>query len=328
MKCSYKETIFIKKLIDEIEALKIVFDNYPIHPNVEKNILRKSILKSSLYSARIEGNKTRFNEAQYIGYTSRSKNIRKLEIFNLLTAYNYIISKSVPKKLSQLFIKKLHRMVMKNISGYAGCYRQEPWAIFNQAGVAVYLAPAHFRIPELMGEFLVKVNAIKHHSLVRAIIAQFIFEKIHPFADGNGRVGRLITSSILQSTGYNFRGLIPYEEYVDNHRDLYYSTLEESTNVTPFVRLYLEGIINQAKNTLDGFKYLGEEKPEDSLSLRRTEILQIVREHPYSSFDFLKRRFCEVNEKTLHYDLKKLQQEKYILKNGVSRGATYFAKKQ
>jgi Fic family protein len=326
MHYEYSETKKIEILLKEIDGIRVVFENYPLHPNIEKNILRRSILKSSLYSARIEGNKTVISEALHLGFSSHSKEIRKLEIFNLLTAYNRIVSIPVPKKLSLLYIKKLHRQVMKNISGSAGSLRQEPWGIFNQAGVAVYLAPAHFRVPELMKEYVNDINKVRSHPVVKAIIAQYVFEKIHPFADGNGRVGRLITSSILQSTGYNFRGLIPHEEYIDKHRDYYYSSLEESKNVVPFVVFYLEGIIDQARTVLDRFKYLGEEKQEDKLSLRRAEMLQIIREHPYCTFDFLKRRFSEVNEKTLHYDLKILQQEKYISKTGVSRGVTYFSK--
>lgn len=59
------------------------------------------------------------------------------------------------------------------------------------------------------------------------------------------------------------------------------------------------------------------------LPLRRREILNILKDHPYASFDLIKRRFLSVNPKTLHYDLKKLQEQKLVIKIGSTRGAVY-----
>ena len=64
----------------------------------------------------------------------------------------------------------------------------------------------------------------------------------------------------------------------------------------------------------------------ESLPLRRREILNILKDHPYSGFNFIQRRFFSVNPKTLHYDLKKLQEQKLIIKVGVTRGAVYKAR--
>ena len=62
------------------------------------------------------------------------------------------------------------------------------------------------------------------------------------------------------------------------------------------------------------------------LPLRRQEIINILKDHPYSSFDFIQRRFFNVNPKTLHYDLKKLQEQNLVVKVGITRGAVYQAK--
>jgi predicted HTH transcriptional regulator len=60
---------------------------------------------------------------------------------------------------------------------------------------------------------------------------------------------------------------------------------------------------------------------------RRKEIVRIIEEHPYATFDFLSRRFSKVNPKTLHYDLKELMNDKFIEKIGKTRGVSYIAKK-
>src|SRR3990172_3615788 len=194
LKHKYKETEEIRKLLNEIEALKIVFETIKPLPHVEENIRRESILKSAVYSARIEGNPLRLEDIKTGSISPSSKNISQLEVFNLHRAHNFVYSKDAPKKMNLQLIKDLHHLVMKNISTNAGNFRTDPWGIFNPAGITVYLAPAHFNIPKLMSEYITLIKNCKNNTPVKSAISQFMFEKIHPFADGNGRVGRLISS--------------------------------------------------------------------------------------------------------------------------------------
>lgn len=216
-------------------------------------------------------------------------------------------------------------MAMKGVSGRIGKFRNEPQAIFNQAGVAVYLAPASFRLPELMKEFVQLASNFGGEIPVKAAVLQFLFEKIHPFADGNGRVGRLISAQIMQKAGYSFRGLVSIEEMIDKNRENYYQALEPSRDTNPFIEFFLESFIEQAGLVLNNLNEKKEELPEDSLLPRRQEILEIVKDHPYCSFDFISRRFSLINPKTLHNDLKQLQEKGFIIKAGKTRGVTYKA---
>lgn len=313
----YKETGAIRKLLFEAEALKILFQSFKTVPSIEEKIRRESLLKSSLYSARIEGNPAEYGNIEDVD------KLHKLEIFNLLSAYKYIYSTRAQKRLTINLIKKLHLMVMKKISPMAGYYRDESWAIFNKAGAVVYLPPAHFKVPGLIDDLVSLYKKNKYHPFIKSAIFQFLFEKIHPFADGNGRVGRLILTYILQSEGYGFRGLVPIEEIVDNKRQNYYEALEPNKNVTLLVEFMLESFIEQAKKIAEKLLNADEEKPEDFLSPRRREIFEIIRDHPFSSFNLISRRFSKINIKTLHYDLKKLQEKGFIIKIGETRGVTY-----
>jgi len=312
VKYKFKETKKIRELLIKIEALKIVFDQIKVLPGIEQNIQRQSLLKSALYSARIEG--------------IFSKSEKKLEVSNLLSAYKYIYSVKSPKKLSLNFIKKLHELVMKKLSARPGSWRDEAWAIFNQAGVAVYLAPPAQDLPDLMSEFLRISNNLKWEGPIKAGIIQFLFEKIHPFADGNGRVGRLLSTAVMNKGGFGFRGLVSVEEIIDKNRETYYRCLEPSNDTTFFVEFFLESFIKQAEQIFIKLNQKTQEVPEDSLLPRRREILEIIRDHPYSSFDFISRRFSAINPKTLHNDLNKLQKHGLIIKAGKTRAATYKAK--
>ena len=196
LKFRYQETTGMKKLLIELEALRIIFDTIKPISKIEENIRRESLLKSSLFSARIEGNPLTLTQAKHISPHREETDITKKEIFNLLRAYHSIYSQTSPKKISKKIILKLHEFVLKGISAEAGRLRQEQSAIFNQAGVAVYMPPAFFKLPELMTNYVDIINTLEYSAPVNAGIAHFLIEKIHPFLDGNGRVGRLISAFV------------------------------------------------------------------------------------------------------------------------------------
>ena len=294
-----------RDLIIQIEALKLYFEKIDTHLEIKKNILRNSLLKSARFSSKIENADS------------------KLEINNLYKAYLYVTSNKSPKLLSLDLLKQLHKIILNDMSSGSGNFRTDPCAIYNTAGVAVYLAPPAQRIHELLDNLINEINNSKEHCLIKAAIFQFKFEKIHPFLDGNGRVGRLVSYLILYKNGFSFKGFLSPEEYINKYREIYYDCFDSDKNYTPFVKFFLESILNQIKtafNNLNNPNYL------DTLLPRRREIYEIIKDHPYCSFNFIQRRFIRVNPKTLHYDLSKLQKENLITKVGISRGVTYIVK--
>jgi len=304
----------IRTLLDEINALKIVVTKYPPQPEILESVRRRNLLKSAVYSARVEDIPAQITDPQVH---------RKIEIQNLLSAYSYVLSPRAPKKFSESLISGMHRKIVKNISGSAGHYRSESWGIFNQAGIAVYLAPAHFHLPNLMPEYVRYTNQIQEPAPVIAAIAQFIFEKIHPFADGNGRVGRLISTYLLHRFGYGLKGLGIFEEYTDNNREEYYRVLEPNNDCTPFIEYFLRSLVKSTQDSLSQLTSATPFRPEDYLLPRRREILAIIRDHPGCSFDFLSRRFSAVKPSTLHYDLLQLLKANLITKHGITRAVVY-----
>jgi Fic family protein len=176
-----------------------------------------------------------------------------------------------------------------------------------------------------MQEYTTYINSLHEHPLIIAAIGQFIFEKIHPFADGNGRTGRLISTYLLTKAGFDFEGLIPIEKYINEHRSWYYQTLEPSSNCSEFIDFFLESLSFQANYTLDELKNPIENTASSNLLPRRRELLEVIKDHPESSFDFLHRRFMNQSPLSLHRDLKHLMQKELIKKLGSTRGAVYVA---
>lgn len=313
----------ISSLLSSIEASKEVINSIDLPQEIELNIRRASTLKSSLFSARIEGNDLTLDDLS----KTPSKSQKKHEVFNILKALDWSYSKKA-KDLRLQDILKLHQIVMHNLIDQEnlGIFRTEVGAIFNSAGIAIYLPPTPKKILPLINKLLIYLNSTNKEPFIpiKAAISHYIFEKIHPFLDGNGRVGRIILQAILQKEGYGMKGLLPLEQYLDQHRLNYYQALEASEkDITEYIEFILEAIAHTARETKDLVLKREDLKTEDYLLPRRAEILNIIKEHRLVSFDMLKRRFMVINQRTLRYDLKKLQDSKLIKKRGTTKGVYY-----
>jgi len=318
---TYTKTASIEAALLELEALKKAFFYLNLPPQTITYLRRVSILKSSLYSARIEGNPLRPEDVSAATVASPHSQAKQ-EVANIARAFSYLDTFG-NQPITIEFVKELHRIVLDTLSGSAGYLRQEESAIFNQAGVAVYLTPAPQKVRTLLNEFLMYCNADGGHAAVRAAVAHIWFEKIHPFEDGNGRVGRLLSQAILGRQGYDLGGVVPLEEYLDTYRQAYYDTLaRDTTDVTAFVEFFLDALVAQAKKTLEQAMI---PVPAHRVELlpRRAEILDVIGDHRMISFDGIARRFRAVSVGTLHFDLTQLAKGGYIKKLGSTRGVVY-----
>lgn len=318
----YRLTKSIVALLNELEKLKAVLDLLPVDKKLGDYHRKKSILKSALYSARIEGNP--LTEANM---TSRNAPpTQKLESANLSRAIEFVLRPPWKNQITLDDLKRLHRLVLSGLSASAGFFRQEPSAVFNSAGAAIYICPSPAEIKILLRKLLSYISRkTKDPTPVKALLSHLAFEKIHPFLDGNGRVGRLLIHLILKKWRWNLGGLATFEQYLDRRRQEYYDLLATTgKDTTEFVQFFLEGLrwsIKQAIKTRKSYR----RKPSLVISLppRRLEILEIIRDHRQVSFDFLHRRFAAISGRLLRYDLKKLQDARLIKKLGVTRGAVY-----
>lgn len=313
----------ISQLLSSIEASREVINSVSIPPEIETNIRRQSYLKSSLFSARIEGNTLTLNDVT----TKSSKDQKKVEVFNILKAMNVLIQKR-SKDIATKDILELHSLVMDGLTPSLGRFRNEVSAIFNTAGIAVYMPPPPRQVPSLIEKLLKFINSQKEPFVpIRACLAHFAFEKIHPFLDGNGRVGRLILQAVLHKGGYGMKGMLSIEEYLDSHRSLYYRGLENTEkDVTDYLEFILEALAETAENAKKQVLEKKDADAKDYLLPRRGEILSIIQDHTIINFDQIRRRFMAVNERTLRYDLKKLADSGLIRKLGTTKGVYYEAK--
>lgn len=312
----YQDNKQIQEYIIRIKAYKSLFDKLPKLPQIQENLLRKSTLKSSLFSARIEGNSLDLNDIEL----GTSNSIEKKEVMQIYSALKFV--HSLKSNLSIKDVYQIHSIAMDGLTTRLGKFRNEQTAIFNIAGVAIYLPPPPQKIKVLVADFLKYVN-VNSSDLSRIAIAHFAFEKIHPFIDGNGRIGRILMNWQLSHIGYEFAGLLSFEEHLENNRDKYYYGLSSGgRDITYFIEFILEAVAQSCEKAILELQKI-EERPEDTLLPRRSEILFLIREHTVLSFDQIKRRFLTVNPRTLHYDLEYLLKKNLIKKLGNTKGVAY-----
>ena len=239
---------------------------------------------------------------------------------------NFISAKS-KKDLTLADILTMHKFAMSGLTEAEnlGKWRLNMEAIFNSAGIAIYLPPPPRQVLGLAEKLIKYINSSKERFVsIKAAIAHYTFEKIHPFLDGNGRVGRLLIQKILSQNNYGMKGLISIEEYLDNHKSEYYLSLSEpEKDLTDYLIFMLEGIDETAKKSREAIQIKQNVSVEDYLLPRRAEILRVIKDQRMVNFDQIRRRFMAVNERTLRYDLKKLQEAKLIKKLGATKGVYY-----
>ncbi len=312
----------ISRLLSKIEANKEVVESITIPAEIELNIRRKSTLRSSLFSARIEGNSVTTDEFPKLN----PKDQRKIEINNILRAINWIFEKRQNREISVKDVLTLHSFIMKSIDeGELGKFRTKHEGIFTTSGIIVYHAPPPSQVKTLIDRLLKFTNSKKEEFVpIRAVLAHYIFEKIHPFADGSGRVGRLLMLMILKNGGYDFKGVMPFEEKIDKRRDSYYRMLEElDKDVSLYVEFMLEVVNEASEDARKAVLGASAPSPEDFLLPRRAEIYELIKGQKIINLDSIKRRFAGINERTLRYDLLKLKEAGFIQKLGGTRGAYY-----
>ena len=303
----------IQSLLNTLEGQKTAFNLIPVKPDIILNLRRKSLLNSALYSAAVEG-------------ITNNTDLDKLAIQNLESTYTWLYGQKDHIEINSDLIKLLHAKSMHNLRADAGTFRTEQSAIFNYGGIAVYLTPPPREIKSLLKHWQLQRTDLPRQQagLCQIIISHYQFEKIHPFIDGNGRVGRLILTQQLRELELDFGGLLILEEAINDTRDEYYYHLQgESKDVTGLIEYFLTLISNAATVALKKIT----EPPPKSLSLgllpRREELLNIIQDHKVVSFDFLHRRFAGTPPSTLRFDLLSLKKAGYIQKLGNTRGALY-----
>ena len=247
-------------------------------------VVRPFIRREAVVSSRIEGTRTSFQEL--LTYEARQlpllENPDAHEVHNYVKALDYGLDRVASLPVSQRLIREVHARLMQGVRGeYAtpGEFRRtQNWI----GGPGATLQTASY-VPPPVEKMLVCLSDLEKyiHStsdlppLIRIGLIHYQFEAIHPFLDGNGRVGRLLVSLLLSAWGLLPQPLLYLSAYFETHRQEYYDQLlsvSQKGTWEAWLEFFLKGVDQQAKESTARLRRLGDIrlKFEEIISLERT----------------------------------------------------------
>lgn len=226
-------------------------------PNIDL-FIQLHVTKEAVISSRIEGTQTQMDEAllDEEDISPERKNDWQ-EVNNYIKALNQAIEELETLPISSRLIKKTHQMLLNSVRGehkQPGAYRtSQNWIGGNTLADAVFIPPHHQYVSELMGDlekFLNNEDA-KVPTLIKIAIAHYQFETIHPFLDGNGRIGRLLITLFLVEQKMLSKPLLYLSVFFEKNKSLYYDNLtfvRTKNDMKHWLKYFLVGIAETAEN--------------------------------------------------------------------------------
>ena len=314
MKPPYEITSQILKYIASIsEKIGEVNAKYLVKSN--PSLRKQNQIKTIHSSLSIEGNTLSEEQITAILENKRVVGPQKdiVEVLNALEVYKNISSL---KHHSEKDFLKAHKMLMKDLIENSGKYRTKGVGIVKGSKVE-HVAPPFENVPFLMKDLFQYLKDKSEISLIKSCVFHYEMEFIHPFMDGNGRMGRLWQTLILMEE-YPVFEFLPFETLISKNQTAYYHALSASDKEgksTKFI-VYMLSIIDQS---------LDELLKNTTKKLSDEDRIQIFIENHVEEFtrkDYLN-YFKDVSTATASRDLKKAVEMGIIFKNGDKTTTTY-----
>ncbi len=237
------------KGISELNAFSLIV------PDIDR-FISMHITKEANQSSRIEGTQTNMDDAlKSEEEISPEKRDDWKEVRNYIKAMNTALEELERLPLSNRLIRETHDILMQSVRGERktpGQFRTSQNWIGSSLSSAIFVPPHHEEVPTLMADlekFLHNEKIYVPH-LIRIAIAHYQFETIHPFLDGNGRIGRLLIPLYLISNGFLSKASLYLSDYFENHRSDYYDALmivRTSNNLAHWIKFFLTAVIETSK---------------------------------------------------------------------------------
>ncbi|MES2617405.1 MAG: Fic family protein [Bacteroidota bacterium] len=232
-------------------------------PDIE-HFIKLHVVKEATVSSKIEGTQTNMQEAllQEEEINPEKRNDWR-EVRNYIMAMNQSIEKMEHIPLSSRLLKDAHRTLLSGARGehkLPGEFRtSQNWIGGATLLDAVFIPPIWQEIDTLMGDlenFMHNEETGLPH-IIKIALAHYQFETIHPFLDGNGRIGRLMITLYFIHSGIMKKPVLYLSDFFERNRELYYSNLTHIRNkgdLNKWLKFFIIGVIETCDKAILGLK--------------------------------------------------------------------------
>lgn len=236
------------------------------------------VTNEAVISSRIEGTKTNIEEALLPEEDiDPEKRDDWNEVKNYTTALNDSIKRMDKFPLSTPLIKEAHKVLMENVRGknkLPGEFRtSQNWIGGASLSDAVFIPPSHELVGDLMGDLekFIHNEHLQVPQLIRIALAHYQFETIHPFLDGNGRIGRLMITLFLVEKKILEKPLLYLSYFFEKNKNLYYDNLSNvrtKNDLLRWIKYFLVGIEEVSEKSINTLKKIMELKESMEKEIR------------------------------------------------------------
>jgi len=222
------------------------------------------LTKEATLSSKIEGTQTNFEEAlMQESAIAKERRGDWREVRNYLDASHLAMELTKELPFSSRFIRRVHHMLMQGVRGQnkqPGQYRRsQNWIGGSSPSRAMFVPPPFQEVDRLMSDLENFANDDRNllPDLVKAALIHYQFETIHPFLDGNGRIGRLLISSFLVERKVLGRPILYLSDFLERSRSDYYdrlSAVRERNDLKGWLMFFLEGVEKTASDGIETFR--------------------------------------------------------------------------
>jgi len=314
MKPPYEITNTILKLISSIsEKIGEVNANYLNRPSPQ--LRKQNKLKTIHSSLQIEGNTLTLEQITAIIENKRVIGPKKdvIEVINAIDIYDKLNELS---PTSEKAFRKAHNILMKGLIDKPGKYRTQSVGIVKETKVE-HLASPYKNVPFLMKDLFDYLKKTDDPNLVKSCVFHYEMEFIHPFIDGNGRMGRIWQTLILMEK-YPVFEFLPFETLISKNQKEYYNALSISDklgNSTAFIEFILKQINVSLKELLS-------QNYRNLSMIERIEYFMSSRKEDFTRKDYME-VFKGISTSTASRDLKKGIELGLFMKTGAKNKTKY-----
>ncbi len=237
-------------------------------PDIEF-FIQMYVAKEATQSSRIEGTQTNIEDAfKDVDDLNPEERDDWAEVQNYIRAINFSIEALETLPLSNRLLRQTHEILMEGVRGKdkrPGEFRVSQNWIGVSLKNAVFIPPHHEHVADLMSDLekFLHADDIFVHPLLRIAIAHYQFETIHPFLDGNGRLGRLMISLYLASEGLLSKPALYLSDYFERNKTAYVDHLmavRQGNHLRDWLIFFLHGVEETARASASAFRAILELK--------------------------------------------------------------------